>query len=49
MESHTLPNMENKAMEFTLNILDAQFNHEGWYYLVITLHNSFVKDYKEVC
>ncbi|KAL4239346.1 Coiled-coil domain-containing protein 33 [Mactra antiquata] len=48
MESHTLPNMEDKAMEFTMNILDAQFNHEGWYYLMVTLHNSFVNDYSEV-
>ncbi|XP_052782992.1 coiled-coil domain-containing protein 33-like isoform X2 [Mya arenaria] len=48
LESHTLPNIEGKAMEFTVDIQDAQFNHEGWYYLVITLHNSAVKDYSKV-
>ncbi|XP_045214999.2 coiled-coil domain-containing protein 33-like isoform X2 [Mercenaria mercenaria] len=48
MESQTLPNIEGKAMEFGIDVLDAQFNHEGWYYLVITLHNSFIKDYSQV-
>ncbi|XP_052262939.1 coiled-coil domain-containing protein 33-like isoform X2 [Dreissena polymorpha] len=48
LESQTLPNIEGKAMTFTLDIQDAQFNHEGWYYLVITLQHSAVKDYSTV-
>jgi hypothetical protein len=48
MESQTLPNIEGKEMEFSIDVMDAQFNHEGWYYLVITLHNSFIKDYSQV-
>lgn len=48
LESQTLPNIEGKVMEFTVDIQDAQFNHEGWYYLILTLHNSFVKDYSGV-
>ena len=48
MESQTLPNIEDKEMEFTIDVMDAQFNHGGWYYLVITLHNSFIKDYSQV-
>ena len=48
MGSTTLPKIEGKLLDFTIDIQDAQFNHEGWYHLNLTLQNSHSKDYGQV-
>lgn len=48
MGSTTLPKVESKLLDFSIDIQDAQFNHGGWYYLILTLQNSFSKDFSNV-
>ena len=48
VESTTLPKIHEKLLDFTFEIKDAQFNHEGMYQIVCTLMNSQSKDFSQV-
>ncbi|XP_061192460.1 coiled-coil domain-containing protein 33-like isoform X1 [Saccostrea echinata] len=50
MESLTshLPKVDDKALEFQVDIQDAQFNHEGRYFLRLSIQSLHTKDYSGV-
>lgn len=44
MSSH-LPKIDDKALEFDVDIQDAQFNHEGRYFLRLSIHSLHTSDF----
>lgn len=44
MSSH-LPKVDDKALEFDVDIQDAQFNHEGRYFLRLSIHSLHTSDF----
>ena len=47
MSSH-LPKVDDKALEFDVNIQDAQFNHEGRYFLRLSINSLHTSDYSGI-
>lgn len=50
MESLTshLPKVDDKALEFDVNIQDGQFNHEGRYFIRLSIQSLHTKDYSGI-
>ena len=43
-----LPKVDDKALEFEVSIQDVQFNHEGRYFLRLSVQSLHTKDYSKV-
>ncbi|XP_071130011.1 coiled-coil domain-containing protein 33-like isoform X3 [Mytilus edulis] len=48
MDASTLPRVNDKALEFEVNIKDAQFNLEGKYFLRLSVQSLHTKDYSKI-
>ena len=48
MDVSILPRVDDKALEFEINIQDAQFNLEGKYFLRLSIQTLHTKDYSKV-
>ena len=48
MDSSILPRVDDKALEFEINIQDAQFNLEGKYFLKLSIQSLHTKDYSKI-
>ncbi|KAL5018838.1 hypothetical protein ScPMuIL_004560 [Solemya velum] len=42
------PSIDNKELEFEVDIQDAQFNLEGRYFLKLSIHSLFTTDYSRI-
>ncbi|KAL8610514.1 hypothetical protein ACOMHN_060434 [Nucella lapillus] len=41
-------NMENKSLEYQVDILDVQFNHTGRYFIKMTIQSLHTRDYSQI-
>ena len=48
MDDSILPRVDDKALEFEINIQDAQFNLEGKYFLRLSIQTLHTRDYSKV-
>lgn len=48
MDASILPRVDDKALEFEVNIQDAQFNLEGKYFLRLSIQSLHTKDYSKI-